>query len=101
MATNNSALQFRDALVGSGHQFSKDFLTMPQAVLAKSLKFLNKITGVHGKITFSKLKSGAQWKPYKYGEFNPSNSTSFHPRTLETFHLELVSAILQILLGRL
>ena len=89
MATNNSALQFRDALVGSGHQFAKDFLTMPQAVLAKSLKFLNKIAGVHGKITFSKLKSGAQWKPYKYGEFNPSNSTSFHPRTLETFHLEL------------
>lgn len=89
MATNNSALQFRDALVGSGHQFAKDFLTMPQAVLAKSLKFLNKINGVHGKITFSKLKSGAQWKPYKFGEFNPSNSTSFHPRTLETFHLEL------------
>lgn len=89
MATNNSALLFRDALVDSGHQFAKDFLTMPQAVLAKSLKFLNKITGVHGKITFSKLKSGAQWKPYKYGEFNPSNSTSFHPRTLETFHLEL------------
>ena len=38
MATNNSALQFRDALVGSGHQFAKDFLTMPQAMLAKSLK---------------------------------------------------------------
>lgn len=89
MATNNSALLFRNALVDSGHQFAKDFLTMPQAVLAKSLKFLNKIAGVHGKITFSKLKSGAQWKPYKYGEFNPSNSTSFHPRTLETFHLEL------------
>ena len=89
MATNNSALQFRDALVGSGHQFAKDFLTMPQAVLAKSLKFLNKITGVHGKLTLSKLKSEAQWKPYKFGEFKPSNSTSFHPRTLETFHLEL------------
>ncbi|MBR5215264.1 MAG: hypothetical protein IKV80_03450 [Bacteroidales bacterium] len=89
MATNNSALLFRNALVDSGHQFAKDFLTMPQAVLAKSLKFLNKIAGVHGKITFSKLKSGARWKPYKYGEFNPSNSTSFHPRTLETFHLEL------------
>lgn len=89
MATNNSALQFRDALVGSGHQFAKDFLTMPQAVLAKSLNFLNKITGVHGEVTFSKLKSGAQWKPYKYGKFEPSNSTSFHPRTLKTYHLEL------------
>lgn len=89
MAANNSALQFRDALVGSGQKFAQDFLTMPQAVLAKSLKFLNKITGVHGKITFAKLKSRAQWKPYKFSEFNPSNSTSFHPRTLETFHLEL------------
>lgn len=89
MATNNSALLFRDALADSGHQFAKDFLTMPQAVLAKSLKFLNKITGVHGKITFSILKTRAHWKPYKYGEFKASNSTSFHPRTLETFHLEL------------
>lgn len=90
MAANNTALlQFRDALVGSGHIYAQDFLTMPQAVLAKSLKFLTKITGVHGKLTFTKLKSGAQWKPYKAGVFNPSNSTSFHPRTLETFHLEL------------
>ena len=89
MATNNLALNFRDELIESGHRFSQDFITMPQAILANSLKYLKKITGLHGKLTMSKLKSGAQWKPYKVGEFNPSNTTSVHPRTIETFHLEL------------
>lgn len=89
MATNNLALNFRDELIESGHRFSQDFITMPQAILANSLKYLKKITGLHGKLTMGKLKSGAQWKPYKVGEFNPSNTTSAHPRTIETFHLEL------------
>lgn len=91
MAGNNTAaLNFRDALVQSGHQYSQDFITMPQAVLAKSLIFLNKLTGIHGKLTVSKLKSDAQWKPYQIGTYESSNSTSFEPRTIETYMLELI-----------
>lgn len=91
MATNNSAaLQFRDALVESGHRFSQDFITMPQAVLEKSLQFLKKMTGIHGKLTVGKLKSDAQWKPYQVGTYDPSNTTYAEPRTIETFMLELL-----------
>lgn len=106
MATNNSAaLQFRDALVESGHKFSQDFITMPQAVLAKSMMFLKKMTGIHGKLTVSKLKSDAQWKPYQIGTYDPSNTSYAEPRTIETFMLELLeefdpSTIYQTVFGK-
>lgn len=87
--STSAALQFRDALVESGHRFSDVFLTMPQAVLEKSLQYMTKLTGIHGKETVGKLKSDAQWKPYQIGTFNPSNTTTAHPRTIETHMLEL------------
>lgn len=87
---NSAALEFRDALVESGHRFRQDFITMPQAVLEDSLKFMTKLTGIHGKETVGKIKSDAQWKPYQIGTYNASNTTSMHPRTIETYHLELI-----------
>ena len=90
MSEKTAALQFRDALVESGHRFSQDFITMPQAVLEKSLQFLKKMTGIHGKMTVGKLKSDAQWKPYKIGAYDASNTTTVVPRTIETFMLELI-----------
>lgn len=87
---NSAALNFRDALVESGHRYSQDFITMPQAVLEKSLQFLKKITGIHGKMTVGKLKSDAQWKPYQIGTYDPSNTTTVEPRTIETYMLELL-----------
>lgn len=90
MSEKTAALQFRDALVESGHRFSQDFITMPQAVLEKSLQFLKKMTGIHGKLTVGKLKSDAQWKPYQAGTYDPSNTTYVEPRTIETFMLEFL-----------
>lgn len=87
---NSAALNFRDSLVESGHKYSQDFITMPQAVLEKSLQFLKKITGIHGKMTVGKLKSDAQWKPYQIGTYDPNNTTTVEPRTIETFMLELL-----------
>lgn len=83
-------LQFRDELATSGNQYREDFIKMPQAMLEKSLQFMSKMTGIHGKVTMGRLKSEAQWKPYTFSGYDPKNTTVISPRSVETYECELL-----------
>ena len=82
-------LNIAEALVGSGHKFRKEMLSMPIAGIKHILAHASLRTGIRGKETVGSLKSGAQLRPYRTAK-DATDTTKMVSRTLETFLMDLV-----------
>lgn len=84
MATEVTRLNIAEKLVGSGHKYRKDLLTMPIISITDITKHMSLRYGVRGKETVGSLSSKARLRPYRTAK-DATNTTSIDARDLETF----------------
>ena len=82
---NDVVLAFAQETARSGDRYRFQILEMPYVTIEPTVNRMTYVAGLQGKETSIYMKSNAQFKPYS-NTINPTQSTTFGERTLETFH---------------
>lgn len=85
MPENDVVLAFAQETARSGDKYRSEILEMPYVTIEPTVNRMTYVAALQGKETSIYMKSDAQFKPYS-NTINPSQSTTFGERTLETFH---------------
>lgn len=84
MAGEVTKLNIADKLVGSGHKYRKELLTMPIVGVGEILNHMSIRYGIRGKETVGGLNSKAQVRPYRTSK-DATDTTETYARDLETY----------------
>lgn len=77
-------LNIAEKLVGTGHKYRKEILTMPIIGVGEILNHMSMRYGIRGKETVGSMSSKAQVRPYRTAK-DAKNTTETGARDLETF----------------
>lgn len=85
MSENDVILAFAQETARSGDKYRSQILEMPYVTIEPTVSKMTYVAALQGKETSIYMKSQAEFKPYS-NTINPTQSTTFGERTLETFH---------------
>lgn len=89
MSENDVILAFAQETARSGDKYRSQILEMPYVTIEPTVSKMTYVAALQGKETSIYMKSQAEFKPYS-NTINPTQSTTFGERTLETFHAHVI-----------